>query len=40
MSPKLLDSAKGLVTNFRLKSAKSSEIMLKNDIFHMIKQNL
>jgi len=30
MSQKLLDSAKGLVTNFQLKSAKSSEILLKN----------
>jgi len=30
MSQKLLDSAKGLVTNSQLKSAKSSEILLKN----------
>jgi len=30
---KLLDSAKNLVTNFRLKSAKSSEILLKNLVF-------
>jgi len=40
MSQKLLDSAKGLVTNFQLKSAKSSEIMLKNVIFNMIERNL
>jgi len=30
MSQKLLDSAKGLDTNFQLNSAKSSEILLKN----------
>ena len=30
---KLLDSAKSLVTNFQLKSAKSSEILLKNMLF-------
>jgi len=30
MSKTLSNSAKGLVTNFQLKSAKSSEILLKN----------
>jgi len=29
---KLLDSAKGVVTNFQLKSAKSSEILMKSVI--------
>jgi len=38
VSQKLLDSAEGLVTNFQLKSTKSSEIMLKNVIFNMIKR--
>jgi len=30
MSKTLLDSAKGLVTSFQVKSAKSSEILFKN----------
>jgi len=30
MSKTLLDSAKGLVASFQLKSAKSNEILLKN----------
>jgi len=33
VSQKLLDSAKSLVTNFQLKSAESSEILLKNLLF-------
>jgi len=37
---KLLDSAESLVTNFQLKSAKSSKILLKIVIFNMIKRNL
>jgi len=32
-SQKLLDSANSLVTNFQLKSAKSSEILLKSLLF-------
>jgi len=41
MSQKQLDSTKGLVTNFQLKSAKSSKILLKKYvIFNMIKRNL
>jgi len=40
MSQKLLDSAKGLVTNFQVKSAKSSEILLKIVIFDTIERNL
>jgi len=39
MSQKLLDSAKGLVTNFQLKSAKSCEILLKIVIFNLIERN-
>jgi len=33
VSQKMLDSAKGLVTNFQLKSAKSNEVLLKNMSF-------
>jgi len=33
VSQKMLDSAKSLVTNFQLKSANSSEILLKNMLF-------
>jgi len=40
VSQKLLDSAKGLVTNFQLKSAISSEILLKTVILNMIKRYL
>jgi len=35
VSQKMLDSAKSLVTNFQLKSARSSESLLKN-VFKMI----
>jgi len=35
VSQKMLDSAKSLVTNFQLKSARSSENLLKN-VFKMI----
>jgi len=41
VTKKLLDSAKSLVTDFQLKSAESSEVLLKNHvIFNMIKGNL
>ena len=40
VSQKLLDSAKSLDTNFQLKTAKSSEILLKIRYLNMDKRNL